>query len=135
MKKFSKILGKIFSFSIIALSVYMLLGVAIQKDEFYVFGYRPVLVLSGSMEPYMETNSVAIVKKTKDIQEGDVVMFRIDEDTRVCHRAVDIDAKGNITTKGDNNEVADFDKVTKNMIEGKVVARMNFLSGLIGKFR
>lgn len=135
MKKFSKILGKIFSFSIIALSVYMLLGVAIQKDEFYVFGYRPVLVLSGSMEPYMETNSVAIVKKTKDIQEGDVVMFRIDEDTRVCHRAVDIDAKGNITTKGDNNEVADFDKVTKNMVEGKVVARMNFLSGLIGKFR
>lgn len=135
MKKFSKILGKIFSYSIIALSVYMLLGVAIQKDEFYVFGYRPVLVLSGSMEPYMETNSVAIVKKTKDIQEGDVVMFRIDEDTRVCHRAVDIDAKGNITTKGDNNEVADFDKVTKNMVEGKVVARMNFLSGLIGKFR
>lgn len=135
MKKFSKILGKIFSYSIIALSVYMLLGVAIQKDEFYVFGYRPVLVLSGSMEPYMETNSVAIMKKTKDIQEGDVVMFRIDEDTRVCHRAVDIDAKGNITTKGDNNEVADFDKVTKNMIEGKVVARMNFLSGLIGKFR
>lgn len=135
MKKFSKILGKIFSYSIIALSVYMLLGVAIQKDEFYVFGYRPVLVLSGSMEPYMETNSVAIVKKTKDIQEGDVVMFRIDEDTRVCHRAVDIDAKGNITTKGDNNEVADFDKVTKNMVEGKVVARMNFLSDLIGKFR
>lgn len=135
MKKFSKILGKIFSYSIIALSVYMLLGVAIQKDEFYVFGYRPVLVLSGSMEPYMETNSVAIVKKTKDIQEGDVVMFRIDEDTRVCHRAVDIDAKGNITTKGDNNEVADFDTVTKNMVEGKVVARMNFLSGLIGKFR
>lgn len=135
MKKFSRILGKIFSYSIIALSVYMLLGVAIQKDEFYVFGYRPVLVLSGSMEPYMETNSVAIVKKTKDIQEGDVVMFRIDEDTRVCHRAVDIDAKGNITTKGDNNEVADFDKVTKNMVEGKVVARMNFLSGLIGKFR
>ena len=135
MKKFSKILGKIFSYSIIALSVYMLLGVAIQKDEFYVFGYRPVLVLSGSMEPYMETNSVAIVKKTKDIQEGDVVMFRIDKDTRVCHRAVDIDAEGNITTKGDNNEVADFDKVTKNMVEGKVVIRMNFLSGLIGKFR
>lgn len=59
MKKFSKILGKIFSYSIIALSVYMLLGVAIQKDEFYVFGYRPVLVLSGSMEPYMESATFA----------------------------------------------------------------------------
>lgn len=29
----------------------------------------------------METNSIAIVQKTKDINEGDVVMFRIDEDT------------------------------------------------------
>lgn len=111
MKKGSKILGRLMSYSIIAFSVYILLGVMIQKEEFYIFGYRPVLVLSGSMEPYMETNSIAIVQKTKDINEGDVVMFRIDEDTRVCHRAVDIDAEGNITTKGDNNEKADYDKV------------------------
>ena len=135
MKKGSKILGRIISYGIIALSVYILVGVMVQKDEFYIFGYRPVLVLSGSMEPYMETNSIAIVQKTIDIKEGDVVMFRIDEDTRVCHRAVDIDAKGNITTKGDNNEVADFDKVSEDMVEGKVVARLNFLSGLISKFR
>lgn len=135
MKKGSKILGRLMSYSIIAFSVYILLGVMIQKEEFYIFGYRPVLVLSGSMEPYMETNSIAIVQKTKDINEGDVVMFRIDEDTRVCHRAVDIDAEGNITTKGDNNEKADYDKVSEDMVEGKVVARLNSLSGLISKFR
>ncbi|EGG87559.1 signal peptidase I [Lachnospiraceae bacterium 9_1_43BFAA] len=105
------------------------------KDEFYIFGYRPVVVLSGSMEPYMQTNSVAIIQKTKDIEKGDVVMFRVDEDTLVCHRAVKIDEKGNITTKGDNNKVADFDKVKPEGVEGKVVARLNFLSGLIGKFR
>lgn len=40
-------------------------------------------------------------------------MFRIDEDTRVCHRAVAIDAEGNITTKGDNNEKADDDILIK----------------------
>ena len=85
----------------------------IQKDEFYIFGYRPVLVLSGSMEPYMETNSIAIVQKTKGIKEDDVVMFRINEDTKVCHRAVTIDAEGNITTKGDNNEKADDDTLIK----------------------
>lgn len=55
------------------------------KDEFYIFGYRPVVVLSGSMEPYMQTNSVAVIQKTKDIEKGDVVMFRVDEDTLVCH--------------------------------------------------
>lgn len=113
MKKGSKILGRIISYGIIALSVYILVGVMVQKDEFYIFGYRPVLVLSGSMEPYMETNSIAIVQKTKGIKEDDVVMFRINEDTKVCHRAVTIDAEGNITTKGDNNEKADDDTLIK----------------------
>ena len=68
MKKGSKILGRIISYGIIALSVYILVGVMVQKDEFYIFGYRPVLVLSGSKEPYMETNSIAIVQKKKDIK-------------------------------------------------------------------
>ncbi len=69
----------------------------------------------------METNSIAIVQKTKGIKEDDVVMFRINEDTKVCHRAVTIDAEGNITTKGDNNENADFAPVTQAQVCGKVI--------------
>lgn len=80
MKKGSKILGRLMSYSIIAFSVYILLGVMIQKEEFYIFGYRPVLVLSGSMEPYMETNSIAIVQKTKDINEGDTYTNYLNEE-------------------------------------------------------
>lgn len=63
--------------------------------------------------PVSSLYTVSYVQKTKDIKEGDVVMFRIDEDTRVCHRAVAIDAEGNITTKGDNNEKADDDILIK----------------------
>lgn len=51
MKKGSKILGRVVSFGIMVLSIYLILGVYIMKDEFYIFGYRPVVVLSGSMEP------------------------------------------------------------------------------------
>ncbi len=61
MKKGSKILGRVVSFGIMVLSIYLILGVYIMKDEFYIFGYRPVVVLSGSMEPYMQTNSVAVL--------------------------------------------------------------------------
>ena len=83
----------------------------------------------------METNSLVIVKQTKDIQEKDVVMFHLDEDNMVCHRVMDIDDEGSITTKGDNNDVADFEKITVDDVEGKVVVRMNFLSPIINKFR
>ena len=49
MKKGSKILGRVVSFGIMVLSIYLILGVYIMKDEFYIFGYRPVVGLSGSM--------------------------------------------------------------------------------------
>lgn len=130
-----KVAEWVLTIAIIALSLYCIVGVIAKGSEFYFFGYKPVVVLSGSMEPYMETNSLVIVKQTKDIQEKDVVMFHLDEDNMVCHRVMDIDDEGNITTKGDNNDVADFEKITVDDVEGKVVVRMNFLSPIISKFR
>ena len=131
-----KIAEWVLTIAVIALSLYCIVGVCMNKgSEFYLFGYKPVVVLSGSMEPYMETNSLVIVKQTKDIQEEDVVMFHIDKDNMVCHRVMDIDDEGNITTKGDNNDVEDFETITVDDIEGKVVVRMNFLSPIISKLR
>ena len=130
-----KVAEWVLTIAIIALSLYCIVGVIAKGSEFYFFGYKPVVVLSGSMEPYMETNSLVIVKQTKGIQEKDVVMFHLDEDNMVCHRVMDIDDEGNITTKGDNNDVADFEKITVDDVEGKVVVRMNFLSPIINKFR
>lgn len=130
-----KVAEWVLTIAIIALSLYCIVGVIAKGSEFYFFGYKPVVVLSGSMEPYMETNSLVIVKQTKGIQEKDVVMFHLDEDNMVCHRVMDIDDEGSITTKGDNNDVADFEKITVDDVEGKVVVRMNFLSPIINKFR
>lgn len=130
-----KVAEWVLTIAIIALSLYCIVGVIAKGSEFYFFGYKPVVVLSGSMEPYMETNSLVIVKQTKDIQEKDVVMSHLDEDNMVCHRVMDIDDEGSITTKGDNNDVADFEKITVDDVEGKVVVRMNFLSPIISKLR
>ena len=109
-------------------------AVSTDKGDFYVFGYKPVVVLTGSMEPFMRTNSLVIIKSTKDIKENDVIMFSVDE-TMVCHRVAGIDKEGKITTKGDNNETADFRKISLDDVKGKVVVRMNFLSVVIERFR
>ena len=82
----------------------------------------------------MRTNSLVIIKSTKDIKENDVIMFSVDE-TMVCHRVAGIDKEGKITTKGDNNETADFRKISLDDVKGKVVVRMNFLSVVIERFR
>lgn len=131
-----KILEWLLTFAVVGLAVYCVWGAASKDNsDFYVFGYKPVVVLSGSMEPFMETNSLVIVKETQDIKENDVIMFSADDETMVCHRVVGIDGEGKITTKGDNNETADFSKVILSDVKGKVVMRMNFLSGIIGRFK
>lgn len=132
----NKVLEWLLTIAVVSMAVYCVWGaVSSDKGDFYVFGYKPVVVLTGSMEPFMRTNSVAVVKETKDIEKNDVIMFAVDDETMVCHRVVGIDKEGNITTKGDSNETADFSKISLEDVKGKVVMRMNFLADVIGKFR
>lgn len=132
----NKVLEWLLTIAVVSMAVYCVWGaVSSDKGDFYVFGYKPVVVLTGSMEPFMRTNSVAVVKETKDIEKNDVIMFAVDDETMVCHRVVGIDKEGNIATKGDSNETADFSKISLEDVKGKVVMRINFLADVIGKFR
>ena len=132
----NKVFEWLLTIAVVSMAVYCVWGaVSKENHDFYVIGYKPVVVLTGSMEPFMRTNSVAVVKATKDVEKNDVIMFAVDDETMVCHRVIGIDREGNITTKGDSNETADFSKVSLEDVKGKVVMRMNFLSDVIGKFR
>lgn len=140
VKKAGTQINKVFEWfltiAVVSMAVYCVWGaVSTDKGDFYVFGYKPVVVLTGSMEPFMRTNSLVIIKSTKDIKENDVIMFSVDDETMVCHRVAGIDKEGKITTKGDNNETADFRKISLDDVKGKVVVRMNFLSVVIERFR
>lgn len=112
-----------------------------QIDEnTFIFGYRPVFVLTGSMEPYMLTNSIIITKEVTDISElavGDVVSYHVntnDGDTlRITHRITDIEGEF-IYTKGDNNNVPDGYPLTMDNIEAKVTSVFNQLPWLIDKW-
>ncbi|MFD1849038.1 signal peptidase I SipW [Oceanobacillus bengalensis] len=84
-----------------------------------VFGYQLKTVLSGSMEPDIQTGSVIAVKpiadeQRGDLKKGDVITFMESEDKLVTHRIVDSKTTGNgviYTTKGDNNNAADSSPV------------------------
>ena len=106
----------------------------------FLLGYRPVLVLTGSMEPYMMTNGIALTKEVDsldDIAVGDVVTYHVMNDNGkkllITHRIIAID-DGLIYTKGDNNNVIDGYPLTMDNVEAKVVGVFNGTAWLAAKW-
>lgn len=81
---------------------------------------KPVVVMSGSMEPAIKTGSLAFIDtRDRTVFEGDVISFK-SGDMLVTHRVVDVTADG-YRTKGDSNETADVGIVKDSSIEGKIL--------------
>lgn len=88
-------------------------------------GYRPTIILSGSMEPAIMTGDIVYVSEVnrfEDLKPGDVIAFQRQEDaTPVTHRIVELnEAQKTVTTKGDNNNSEDTGMVTYTQVKGKV---------------
>ena len=85
-----------------------------------IFQYKPAIVVSGSMEPTIETGSFLLVdKKDKDVEVGDIIAYK-HQDMQVSHRVVEITEEGYIT-KGDNNDNVDFYVVDPDNVIGTTV--------------
>ncbi|WOV88082.1 signal peptidase I [Sporosarcina oncorhynchi] len=100
------------------------------------FGYQLKTVLSGSMEPGIQTGSIIAVKLAEDkagYVEGDVITF-MEEDMLITHRITEVFNSGDsilYRTKGDNNNAADMNPV----LSDNVVASYNgFTLPYVGYF-
>lgn len=86
------------------------------------FGWKPFIVLSGSMETEIYAGDVAVVKTVdpSTLKVGDVIAFK-DKEIVITHRIIDIEEEDGEThyyTKGDNNNVEDKGFVRPDEIEG-----------------
>ncbi len=81
--------------------------------------FRMMYVRTGSMVPSFYPGDLAIVyvDKSLEVKSGDVIMFHAGNEP-VLHRAIQVE-NGQITTKGDANNVADSQKL--NRAEGKML--------------
>ena len=84
-------------------------------------GYKPLVVLSGSMQPTYPVGSVIYYHKVnpEQLKEGDIITYRLGE-TLVTHRISTITSNV-YHTKGDANEKEDDVTITKDNIAGKVL--------------
>jgi signal peptidase I len=76
------------------------------------FGARPLVVLSGSMEPTLATGDVVVVKRIspREAHTGDVVTYRNPQGSLVTHRVRSVRASGHryeLVTKGDANNASE----------------------------
>lgn len=94
-----------------------------------VFGYKPFIVLSGSMEGQILKGDLIITKEVdpSTLKVEDIIAFRDVENTVTTHRIIDI-VKSNGTTKfitkGDNNSTQDRSLVDYKDVEGIYVMRI-----------
>ena len=87
----------------------------------FVIGIVPYVVLSGSMEPTIETGSLCFVNKRakyEDIKTGDIIAYTSNNNANITHRVINITEEG-FETKGDRNDSSDGVIVKKDNFIGK----------------
>ena len=95
-----------------------------------MLGYKPFIVLSGSMESELYKGDLAIVKNVdaNTLKENDIIAFRDKEDYVVTHRIIEIknnNGKKEFVTKGDNNNTEDSGTVSLAEVEGKYIGKIS----------
>lgn len=116
-------------FFVLIVNVTLIIGSYVNPDKVPSFlGYKPFIVLSGSMEPAIMPGDLIITRNTEpeDIKVGDVITFRIDKAAAVSHRVTEIDTSKELSfrTKGDANVGADNEAVLPGDLEGKYIMRI-----------
>lgn len=84
-----------------------------------IFGFRQAAVVSGSMEPVCSPGDYIIYREKDAYQVGDIILFQKDG-SLITHRIVEA-AGQEFVTKGDANNTADEEHVSREEILGEAV--------------
>ncbi|GEM_PF-598233 len=143
-----KIFGKILS--VLAILCYILIAGVLFVAAPMVKGYKPVVILTGSMapaypvgtvvyyEPVPQGDKAALEKYIEEnIKKGDVISFGKSDDKKsmVTHRVEAVLADRNkISTKGDANNSADPSPINYGDVFGKVIRYHLPYAGYVVKY-
>ncbi|GIP24048.1 signal peptidase I SipW [Paenibacillus sp. J22TS3] len=120
--RIKKLISRTLTTLLILLFIVMAASVVISKaggGEPNFFGYQIKTVLSGSMEPSIQTGSIVALQPGGDMgrfKVGDIITYRESADKLVTHRIIEVlknRETGHVSyrTKGDNNDTPDLEPV------------------------
>ena len=123
IKKAISIIVVLILLPILLMSIVILVDSYTHPDEVpSFFGWKPFIVLSGSMETQISAGDIVVVKEidTNELKKGDIIAFK-DGNIVITHRideVTEIDGKTQYITKGDNNNMQDIGYVLPEQVEG-----------------
>ena len=116
---------------VLFVAVGLAIGIAAALLAPFAFDARPLVVLSGSMEPALGTGDVTVVRSIApvDARPGDIVTFRdpADAERLITHRVRSMTIQGDavqFVTRGDANNVSERWRVAANGEIGRVLYRI-----------
>lgn len=134
MKKLISIIALIILIPILFVNGVILINSYMNPNEIpSFFGWKPFIVLSGSMETEIYAGDLAVVKESESVKKGDIIAFKTDEDLVITHRIVEVikeDGQVKYITKGDNNNTEDQGYVLPEQIEGIYQFKVSRLGNL-----
>ncbi|MCR8850478.1 signal peptidase I [Rossellomorea sp. SC111] len=104
-------------YAVLFIMIFVVVSSKAAGGEPQFFGYQIKTVLSGSMEPGIQTGSIIAVKPGGDMtrfEKGDVITFKEKENILITHRVLEVTKSGDhvmYKTKGDNNDAPDLEPV------------------------
>lgn len=105
----------------------------LKREPAHIFGFYPMLVTTGSMEPALPAGAMVVAHAQADYAVGDVISFRQDGAV-VTHRVAEETAEG-YRTAGDANNVGDDETVPREAVLGRVVLCLPWVGGLLTALR
>ena len=117
--RFMRIAGRV----ILRVATAAAAAVVIASLAMAILQIKPVIILSGSMEPAIHTGSLVLINtKDKSAEPGDIIAFQRG-DIFVTHRAIEVTKEG-LLTKGDANDSRDPGIVRRDEILGKTLCSL-----------
>ncbi len=122
---------------ILVINVYIMIQAKSKPNSVpSLFGYKPFIVLSGSMETEIFVGDLVIVKEVDSttLKENDIIAFRDSENLVTTHRIINTINSGSeicFETKGDNNNTKDEGIVCSDSIEGKYQYKISKIGNAI----
>lgn len=144
-KKISAVLNVCYSLLLIIIAMLIIISfvarVVAEKNGTRpnLFGITPTIVVSGSMLPEIQINSLNLIKSgdIEDVKIGDIIVYWSDvKRANILHRAIEKttteDGELAFITKGDANDLPDSIYVTENNFVGTVIYTANWTSSFLG---
>lgn len=132
---YKKIIGYVVSMLCILLCLYITIEVINANTNNRpprIFGLSVSYVPTASMEPTIATGSYIMFSQADfdSVEENDIIVYYNDKEQKyIVHRVIEKNLETKvITTKGDNNQIADDIEVKPEMIYGKYLTTLGFMA-------